>query len=248
MRERPILIVHPNDKSTSFLNRIKNHLIQRFGNEIHHFNIYPREDSHLQCLERIKIHSESGLIIFLGHGRTTRLYGSKGDQYDNIDLVSPDAVAESPEKYYNNDNFIHEDNVDVFNGKKIFCLACNSNNKIAKYAIERGATTFFGFGDIPSSAPEFAEDGLKDISKDFVKLIKTEINYIIKKSLEVSLEKGYSFNQLRDILNFITNQRIAYYLRVDKSSKERYTLTDYLYQLKSEMKVFGNGKAKVLGQ
>ena len=54
MIQKQILIVHPNDKTTSFLNKIKSHLIQRFEDNIHHFNIYPNDESHKQCIEKIK--------------------------------------------------------------------------------------------------------------------------------------------------------------------------------------------------
>lgn len=246
MVQKQILIIHPNDKTTSFLDKIKSHLIQKFEDKIHHFNIYSNDESHSQCIDRIKSNPNDGLIIFFGHGRTTKLYGAKGDLYDNLDFVSTDAVAEQPDKYYYNDDFINQDNVDVFSGKKVFCLACNSNDKIASYAIEKGAISFLGFGDIPTSMPEFKENGLENISNDIVILMKTELNYIIKRSLEIGIKKNYTFTQLKDIINFITNQRIVYYLRTDKSSKVRHILTDYLYQLKSNIKILGNSHLRLL--
>ena len=246
MAEKQILIIHPNDKTTSFLDRIKKYLIQRFEDKIHHFNIHPNDESHNQCIERIKSNPNSGLIIFLGHGKTTKLYGAKGDLFDNLELVSSDAVAEDPDKYYYNDDFINLDNIDVFKGKKVFCLACNSNDKIASYAIEKGAATFLGFGSIPTSMPEFDDDGLKNVSTDIVRLMKMELNYIIKRSLEIGIDRNYSFNQLKDIICFITNQKIAHYLRINKDCKVRYTLADYLYQLKTNIKIHGKADVSIL--
>lgn len=246
MDEKQILIVHPNDKTTSFLDKIKNHLLHSFEGNIHHFNVYPNDESHQQCLEKIKSNPDNGLVIFFGHGKTTQLCGAKGDLYDNSDFVSKDAIAESPDKYYYNEDFITNENVNIFKGKKIFCLACNSNDKIASFALAKGATTFLGFGDIPTSMPEFKNDGLENVSNDIVILMKTELNYIIKKSLEIGIEKRYTFNQLRDLISFITNQRIAHYLIVDQSSKIRHILADYLYQLKSNIKVLGNGNLTLI--
>ncbi|QBA23063.1 hypothetical protein EU348_18525 [Chryseobacterium indologenes] len=247
MVQKQILIVHPNDKTTSFLDKIKNYLVQRFEDQIHHFNIYPNDDSHNQCIARIKSNPDNGLIIFFGHGKTTKLYGAKGDLYDESDFVSPDAIAEKPDNYYYNDDFINENNIDIFNGKKVFCLACNSNAKVASFAIENGAKTFLGFGNIPTSISEFKEDGLENISNDIVKLMKTELNYIVKRSLEIGIKKNYTFNQLRDVIQFITNQRIAHYLKVDKTSKVRQTLTFYLYMFKSNIKIFGDPNTTLLG-
>lgn len=242
---KPILIVHPNDKTTSFLDKIKNHLVHRFPDKLHHFNIYPNDESHAACMQKIKSTPEDSFIIFFGHGRTDKLYGSKGNDFDNRDLVSIEAIAEHPEQYYYNDNFINEKNVEVFAGKKVFCLACNSNDKISNYAFNKGVHVFLGFGDIPTSVPEFKEDGIKNVSNDIVKLIKTELNYIIKRSLEIGIENNFKFFQLRDIIQFITNQRISYYLRIKKTSHDRNVLADYLYKLKSEIKIVGNKNAKI---
>lgn len=209
MAQKQILLIHPNDKSTSFLDKIKNYLVQRFDDRIHHFNVYSNVESHNQCIERIKSNPDEGLVIFFGHGRTTKLYGAKGDLYDNLDFVSKDAIAEEPDKYYYNDDFINQDNAEVFQGKKVFCLACNSNDKIASFTIESGATVFLGFGDIPTSMPEFEEDGLENVSNDLVKLMKTELNYIIKRSLEIGIEKNYTFYQLKNVICFITNCKVS---------------------------------------
>lgn len=68
MKKKKILIIHPKDKTTSFLDKIKNHLIESFKEDVHHFNIQPNDQSHLDCLDRISSHTENGIIIFLGHG------------------------------------------------------------------------------------------------------------------------------------------------------------------------------------
>lgn len=240
MDEKQVLIVHPKDKTTSFLDRIKNHLLHSFEGNIHHFNVYPNDESHQQCLEKIKSNPNCGLVIFFGHGKTTQLCGAKGDLYDNSDFLSKDAIAESPDKYYYNEDFITNENVNIFKGKKVFCLACNSNDKIASFALAKGAITFLGFGNIPTSMPEFKNDGLKNVSNDIVILMKTELNYIIKKSLKIGIEKRYTFNQIRNVISFITNQRIAHYYKKDRNSKVFNILIDYLYKLKSDIKILGN--------
>jgi len=246
MQEKKILIIHPKDKTTSFLDKIKNHLIESFKEDVHHFNIQPNDKSHSECLERISSHTENGIIIFLGHGRTNKLYGSKGNLYRNAEFVSVEAKEENPDDYYYNDNFINQENASVFSGKKVFCLACNSNNKIAEYAIENGARTFLGFGDIPTSIEEFRDDGLENVSNDIVKAMKTELNYIVKRSIEYGISNSYNFEQLQNIAHFLINQKISEYLITRKDYKERYILTDYLYQLKKGIIVFGDKNIKLI--
>lgn len=246
MPNKQILIIHPNDKTTSFLDKIKNHLIGKFEGQVHHFNIQPNNQSHNECLERISSHAENGLIIFLGHGRSDKLFGSKGKSFESAELVSELAKQENPEDFYCNDNFINKDNVSVFSGKKVFCLACNSNQKIAKYALEKGAKTFVGFGDIPTSREEFEDDGIGNVSNDIVKAMKTELNYIIKRGVEYGISNSYNFQQLQDFISFLINQRITEYLVEKKSCKERHLLTDYLYQLKRDITIFGDKKVRII--
>lgn len=245
MPDKPILIVHPNDKTTTFLDKIKNHLIEKFDYQVHHFNIYPNEKSHNDCLERITQSPKNGLVIFLGHGRTDKLYGSKGEFYDNSEFVSSEAKDESPDAYYYNDSFIHEGNIEVFSGKKVFCLACNSNDKIAEYAMEKGAKSFLGFGNIPTSLSEF-EDKEEKVTNDVVVKMKTELNYIIKTSLVLSIANGFTFGGLLNYIHFITNQRLTDSLTNQKSFKERHVFADYLYHLKNDIKVLGDQRSKLI--
>jgi hypothetical protein len=243
MPEKRILLIHPYDKSTLFLDRIKNHILLEFDQDVHYYSVKPNEESHIQCLNLIQTHPSKGLIIFLGHGRSDKLYGSKADDYS--DLISKDAALEFPEKYYYNDNFINEDNINVFNKKKVFCLACNSAEKIAQYAYEKGATTFLGFGDIPTSQIEFKEKGYT-VNESIVGMIKGEFNYIIKSSLAYALRRNLSFDNLMHILHFITNQRITDLLIKQKDNRARYFLANQLYFFKKEAQIIGERNLKVL--
>jgi hypothetical protein len=245
MTANSILIIHPKDKTTSFLDRIKNYLITNFNDKAHHFNIYPNDKSHSDCLERISTHPADGLIIFLGHGRSDRLYGSKGDLYESLEFVSPEAINEDPSNFYYNDNFINETNIDIFKGKKIFCLSCNSKDKIGQLAIDKGTKSFFGFGDSPTSIAEFNQSG-EDVGNNFIASIKNEINYIIKISLTYSITNNYSFQELLNILRFITNQRLSDTLMSAKKIKKRHLLADFLYYLKSDASIIGERNIKLL--
>ncbi len=161
MSTKRILIIHPHDKTTQFLESINNNLQPEFSNDIQYFRIETNDNSHKQCLERIKEHPSNGIIIFLGHGRSDALYGSKGDEYSPS--LEWEEIAAFPDLYYFNESFISKSNADVFYEKKVFCLACNSNNKIAEYAIDKGAISFLGFGDIPTSSEEFSIDGTTNV-------------------------------------------------------------------------------------
>lgn len=244
MAQKKILVVHPYDKTTYFLSPIKEELKTSFENDLHFFDIETNEKSHKDCLDIIRSHPESGLIIFLGHGRSDALHGSKGDEY--YPSADFEEISAFPDLYYYNESFISNRNANIFTGKKIFCLSCNSNDKIAKYAMDKGAKAFLGFGNIPSSYEEFIADGVSKITHEIVTAMKLELNYIIKRSIVYSISKSYNFEELLNVIYFITNQRIADYLVSKKDFEGRYILTDYLYQLKKEIIVYGDKRIKLI--
>ena len=245
MPQKRILIVHPNDKTTSFLDKIKNHLIEAFGEDVHHFNVHANDKSHTDCLECIAKHSPNGLVIFLGHGRSDKLHGSKGDLYESLEFASKEAIDESPDKFYYKPDFINAENVNVFKGKKVFCLACNSNEKIGRLAFECGSNSFFGFGDIPTSSGEFTDKGEK-VGNEVVARMKAELCYIVKTSLVLCIKNEATFQGLKDALEFISNQRLADLLKSDKNFKERYLLADQLYYLKKDATIYGDRHARIV--
>ena len=243
MSHKNILIVHPYDRTTFFLKRINNYLQVKLGENIHYFNVKPNDVSHNECLEKIRTHPSEGLVIFLGHGRSDNLYGGKSDNYS--DFIEENARMEHPDQYFYQENFINKENIEVFSNKKVFCLSCNSNDKISDLAVEKGAITFLGFGNIPTSIGEFKERG-KNASNEIIKAMKTEISYITKKSLFYALINDHTFTGLLDITNFITNQSISAILTGQKWFKERYLLTDFLYYLKNDIKIKGNKNIKLI--
>jgi len=243
MEDKKILIIHPLDKTTQFLNRIKNHLFKNFKNKIHVFNIQRTETSHEQCLQKIRDHSAKGLIIFLGHGRSDKLFGSKGDNYNAI--VDEEIQLEHPQDYYYKQDFITPENADVFKDKKVFCLACNSNEKIAKCAIEKGARSFVGFGDIPTSYDEFMDKN-QNVHNSIVPKIKAELVYIIKKGLDLAIQNNCTLKELESYIDFITSQHIAYILADGEKFADRYKLADNLYFIKKSIAIFGSSSIPII--
>jgi len=184
----------------------------------------------------------------MGHGKSNCLYGAKGDYYGTLEneLVK----SEEPDKYFYEDNFINDQNIQVFRGKKIISLSCNSNSQLGRNSVENGAKVFLGFGDLPTSTAELKEQG--EESKSGVSLskieqaLKTEINDIVKKSIGIGIKRNCTFSEIVDLIHFVTNQKISHYLVNQKKISERKLIANYLYTFKREIKVFGNGKEKLL--
>lgn len=244
--ENELLIVHPYDKSTFFLDRIKNYLQSQFPANSHYFSIKPNEASHKECLTTISNFSSNGLILFMGHGKSNCLYGAKGDYFGTLE--NEEVKIESPEKYFYLEDFINKANLQVFNEKKVISLSCRSNEYIGRISIESGAKVFMGFGDLPTSKAELilqGEGNKSGISLSTIEgALKTEINYIMKKSIHIGILKRKSFSQLLDLIYFITNQKICYYLTQKKMS-ERKLIANYLYNFKNEIRIYGNKDEKL---
>lgn len=246
--DKKILVVHPYDRSTAFLDRIKNHLQSEFQENLHYFSIKPNQNSHSQCFETILRFSKNGLILFMGHGKGDSLFGAKGDYYGTLenDLVK----AEEPDKYYYQKDFINKQNIEVFKEKRIIALTCNSNSQIGRDSVENGAKVFLGFGDLPTSKEELIDQGEENklgisLSK-IEQALKTEINYIIKKSLTIGIKKRYSFKELVKLIVFVTNQKISFYLVNQKKLGERKLIANYLYKFKKEIRIYGDANEKLL--
>lgn len=222
---KQILLIHPYDRTTFFLDKARNFLCSTFPNDIHFYSVKPNEESHKICLKIIENHSEEGLIIFFGHGRSDRLYGARADTVrSQVHFLDDD----EEEPYYNG-NFITESNCNIFSNKRVFCLACRSNEKIALSASANGANAFLGFGNIPTSSAEFWAEG-DDVGSKTIKIMKTEINIIISNSLAYSIKNRCSFNELISIINLFTNKRILNLLIKKKKNKKNLRLiADYLF-------------------
>jgi hypothetical protein len=155
-------------------------------------------------------------------------------------------LAEEEGYNYYNDNFINEANVSVFRNKKIICLSCNSNSDFAKFSIEKGANSFIGFGDIPTSEGEFEGHGLI-VGDKTVAIMKGEINQIMRQSLDISLGSNYNFEDFKNILALVTNKRISNLLIENKGVKSRRVISNYLYKFKSDLLILGDKRLNLIG-
>ena len=241
--DNQILIIHPYDPTTSSLKRISRHLNRQFPNIVNNYEVKPNEKSHSKCIELIKSHSNNGLIIFMGHGRSDGLYGAKG-KFSNK-LFSEDAFMDDPEKIYNHNLFITSANANIFKNKKLFCLACNSNS-FGSTLIKAGCKSYIGFGELPSSIDEFSEITKTPINHHLVADYKGTLNYIIKKSIEKTIVNSYTFKELYELVKFVLSQHIAIYLIDNKNNRHRHVISDALYYTKKDVIVLGDTELKII--
>ena len=237
--------MHPHDRSTKFLSKINSCLRDNTRVVTKYIKVHPNDKSHEHAISKIQNESSKNTILVMSHGMSDAIHGAKGDKYE---FSGEDLFHEHPDKYYYKKSFIDVNNISIFKDKKVICLSCNSNQKIAKNAIENGCLVFIGFGNIPSSVVELEDYGMNSkqglSAKSVVQRFKTELNFIIKKTLEISIEKNYTFKSLVALIKFISQQRISL-LAEDKRYRERYAVIELLYNFKQEVKLFGDQNMKL---
>jgi hypothetical protein len=197
-------------------------------------------------LEQVQNLESGSFVIYLGHGRSDSLYGSIAD--NSGALVSPDAVAYGAINVFRNERFIDSANIDVFADKNIFCLACNAGLKrgIGQIAVDSGATSFLGFGEIPTSQEEFKERlNYPRMPNHIVQRYKGEMCQIISTSLQRTLERQSTIEDLRAQIAFQTNQAAYELIKRHKKFRGSILLANALYCFRRQMILWGDGSAEI---
>ena len=221
-----ILIIHPHDNTTDFLKPIYNNLRNHRDYEekiiLHRPTASSENQEMILSIIRKNIYN---LVLFMGHGKSNALYGAV-NEYRNID-----------EK-----GFINEQNIDVFKDKSVISLSCKSNEKIAILSIKAGAKVFVGFGNLPTDwNSEIGQD--EGLTKKDVNEFNSIFKLIVFEALYYSLEHQFTFFQFEKVFKIITNKKIIEL--TDKKYSTNNWIIQSLYNLKDEIKVFGDSSLKL---
>jgi len=194
------------------------------------------EQSHTDCLRTLNT-LENRIIIFLGHGRSDKLYGACGDQGENLISIGAEAIEDNTQ-YFSKPDFITISNANVLARNIVFALSCDSNalkKSIGDSAIKNGVYSFVGFGDIQT---DFEDD--KELTRREIAIFKGIIIKIVKKSLLYSLQNKFTVEKLVDTIKIMTNKEIYKLLTIYKGIKYRSRIAKHLYSFKDEIEIFGD--------
>lgn len=125
-----VLIIHPWDSSTKFLESIISFL-KKNGFPIKIFR--PNNKTSNVEAEVEASYKEGDLLVFLGHGSSRSLFGSANEQQEKVILFNLDQAAR------------------FFPNKKSILLACRSAELLVSANLSGG---YIGFGDLPTSIDE----------------------------------------------------------------------------------------------
>jgi hypothetical protein len=218
-----ILFIFPSDRSTAFLQSIIKST-QKFAElEIH--QPIATIESHEACIEVIQ-HTNADLIIFMGHGHSDKLLGAACT--DNSDRLY---------REYRQNGFINKQNLAIFAGKQVIAFSCDSNDKIGKVAIEKGAQVFVGFGYIPTDWDMEVETYPK-LPVEEVEIFNTALVDIFSHAVNYSITNSFTFQQFEKVFKVIVHKKILNL--IGKGVEIDDWIIQNLYHLKTEIKKFGN--------
>ena len=187
--------IYPEDCTTDFLRPLCNHICASFDAVEVGYDISGNDDPLEAIFNEIK---EAQTIFFLGHGMSTCLYASI---VDNVKLID-------------------ENNISLLAGKRLFLLACDSNQLIDKYKIANS----IGFGFLPTSLDDarsprifhnIPKDNLKseDVAVYKIGLVNILINTLSKETLAdfYLLKRRLLFNTSLEIVDCLINKKCPNY-------------------------------------
>lgn len=230
-----IFLVHPIDPTIKRLRRIIRYVI-RHTKMAETLLIFPGEAHKKYAHKKIEEQSDEDFIVFLGHGRSDALFGSKGVHW--IAEVSPEALSENPNEFYNDENFISLDTYHLFNNKKLFCFACNSvqfGKNLEKHGIKM---VLLGFDKLPTTKEEFKDDWGITVSEHMLAATKGCLNIAVRQCVIAAAEEHREFGELEEIMKFELQKQISYLL--SSKARYRYQLANVLAAIKANVMVVGD--------
>lgn len=206
-----IVCIYPQDATTEFLNPLCDHICRTFGAIKVGYDTLSDDDPIEYIYNEIK---DAQILFFLGHGMSTCLYASI---LDNVELFN-------------------KDNINLLKNKRLFLLACNSNQFIENFDL----TNTIGFGYLPTS-----EDDVKQRGR-YHKLDISNTGYLDVKCFDNALVQCLINTLSKDTINdfHLFKERLFFYLSkeiviclIDKSSPNYRTVADELYFMYKDMNI-----------
>jgi predicted RNA-binding protein YlqC (UPF0109 family) len=213
-----VYIIHPNDKTTDFLENIYQPILDIFPEEIKIFRISDNTKSLEYCLKTILNCPENSSFFFLGHGASHCLHCVPEEEK----ILTP--------------VFVSQGNLNQFNKHNIFSLSCESsdffsrNRNLLKNAI--------GFGYIPSdfeeikSLRESEANFLSGITKNDIEIFSELLVNIMRCSIFDYILDGLSFRELFHRIRLRINKCIVKMLLEQPANIQ---VVEQLYTLKNDI-------------
>lgn len=223
--------VHPADKDLHFLKKLNEDLVARYPESFNYLRLEANYQTHEACLATLR-KDVNTTVFFFCHALEKSIRGCK---------IESAASSKDYKNFFYGNLISPTLNIDVFNGKKVFCLACFSS-ALGEYAVKAGAKVFLGFGDIPFFVTENFKEQL------VIDQVKNSLRDIIYTQITDCIDHNKSFNQLSlQITVAIGQLQNALLLNKEAGLKLRTETYKVLSRIKNGITMFGNGNEPLLG-
>lgn len=205
---KKIVCIYPEDQTTDFLLPLYQHICENMHALGIHTDTTEEDDSLDKIYQEIK---DAEIVIFLGHGTSKMLYGSG----------CANVVFE-------------ESNCHLLNDKKLFLLACNSDQFIRNHKL----TNAIGFGFLPTSLDDVRQTQtlhgiwIENLDKNDVDCFNTSLVQSFVST--VSDETLSDVHLFKERLKFNISKEIVQCL-IKKETPNFRTVADELYYVFKDM-------------
>ena len=166
------------------------------------------------CLQEISGLDDDVLLVFLGHGYTDRLFSRFVDT-GNFSV------------------FVEVNGMNVFKGKNILALACESTTLFNKSYSRSKIENSIGFGVLPTEMVELEDKKIRDLgaTEDDLGLFRNVLVDCISKSLINYQKNNKDVESLFNYLKLLLSKEIYNSVKVHNNRR----LSDLIFLMRSEM-------------
>lgn len=217
---KPIILIHPIDTTTRFLEPITILLKELLGENL--ILLEPSLNGELTndiLSEGIEAFDKAETVIFMGHGTRTALHGGTDDENETHELFN-----------FKNASMI-------FENKNLICLSCWSFYFI--YGLE-GLKSSIGFGNLPTTwkditdARSLSKNAYKNYTKESINIYQNELVKAFGSGLKYSLNPEISLKNVFNYIKLFINKAIS---NLVKQDLDHQLAARQLYILKLDMKL-----------
>lgn len=235
-----IHVITPLDPTLKSVTRLAHRISVRTHS--HLYKIHPGDACKQAARTYIGALPKGSMVVFLGHGRSDALFGSKGKKWNAAEFVSPDARTEDEDAYYNDENFIDSSCYTLFRNKTLICFTCNSAT-LADSLRQQGATSILGFDIIPSTCKEIVEQcKITHPSSHLIAAVNGCINKAMLQCLDLSYSRKLEIGEMEQLLK--TEFQLATMQALTSKAHYRYQLAKILTLIRKGIRVEGDRKQR----
>lgn len=227
-----VYVINPIDPTIKSLRRLARHLSQQIP-ALSTIFIFPGDCHKYSTYDKLEKLSNDTSIIFMGHGRSDALFGSKGKYWN---AMFNDELDETNDYFYNDEDFITEETYSLFAGKRLIIFACNSTD-LSEKLLENGASVVMGFHRLPTSVDEFRDDWGIQASDHLIAAMNGCLNIAFRNTITKACLDHLCFSQIESLMKLELQRQIVNVLT--SRAHYRYQLVNTLSHIKRDIKVVG---------